>query len=58
MFTAPAMLPLLARLAEPACAGGAVDRDRADEWLAEQRRRAEAGRFLVAIPFFVASASA
>ena len=24
-----------------------------DEWLAEQRRRAEAGRFLVAIPFFV-----
>jgi len=58
VFTDSAMLPLLARLAEPACAGGAVDRDRADEWLAEQRRRAEAGRFLVAIPFFVASASA
>ncbi|MET8766782.1 methyltransferase domain-containing protein [Streptomyces sp. NPDC004658] len=58
VFTEPAMLSLLARLAEPACAGGAVDRDQADAWLAEQRRRAEAGRFLVAIPFFVASAAA
>ncbi|MEU5977921.1 methyltransferase domain-containing protein [Streptomyces sp. NPDC047315] len=58
VFTDPAMLPLLARLAEPACASGAVDRDRADGWLAEQRGRAEAGRFLAAIPFFVASASA
>ena len=58
VFTDPAMLPLLARLAEPTCADGAVDRDRADAWLAEQRRRAEAGRFLVAIPFFVAAGSA
>ncbi|MET9357021.1 methyltransferase domain-containing protein [Streptomyces sp. NPDC006617] len=58
VFTDPAMLSLLARLVEPACAVGAVGRDRADEWLAEQRRRAEAGRFLVAIPFFVASATA
>jgi hypothetical protein len=37
---------------------GAVGRDQADQWLDEQRRRAEAGRFLIAIPFFVASASA
>ncbi|MFE4748684.1 hypothetical protein ACFRIB_00040 [Streptomyces mirabilis] len=58
MFTDPATLSLLARLAESACAGGAVGRDQADQWLAEQRRRAEAGRFLVAIPFFVASADA
>ncbi|MFE0801228.1 hypothetical protein [Streptomyces sp. NPDC058812] len=58
MFTAPAMLSLLARLAEPARAGGAVGRDQADEWLAEQRQRAEAARFLIAIPLFVASASA
>ncbi|MFF3841420.1 methyltransferase domain-containing protein [Streptomyces sp. NPDC001930] len=58
VFTDPAMVSLVARLAEPACAAGAVGRDRADEWLAEQRRRAEAGRFLVAVPFFVASASA
>ncbi|KUJ66450.1 hypothetical protein ACZ90_36650 [Streptomyces albus subsp. albus] len=57
VFTDPAMLSLLARLAEPACASGAVDRDQADQWLAEQCRRAEAGRFLVAIPFFLASAS-
>ncbi|MFF0736180.1 methyltransferase domain-containing protein [Streptomyces chartreusis] len=58
VFTTPAMLSLVARLAESACADGAVDRDQADQWLAEQRRRAEAGHFLVAIPFFVASASA
>ncbi|MEW2453334.1 methyltransferase domain-containing protein [Streptomyces albus] len=58
VFTDPAMLSLLARLAEPVCATGAVGRDQADEWLADQRRRAEAGRFLVAIPFFVAAASA
>ncbi|MEO3767920.1 methyltransferase domain-containing protein [Streptomyces sp. B8F3] len=58
VFTDPAMLSLVARLAEPVCASGAVGRDRADGWLAEQRRRAEAGRFLVAVPVFVASASA
>ncbi|MEO3845242.1 methyltransferase domain-containing protein [Streptomyces sp. B22F1] len=58
VFTDPAMLPLLARLAGPACESGAVARDRADAWLAEQRRRAEAGRFLVAVPVFVAAASA
>ncbi|MFK4065742.1 methyltransferase domain-containing protein [Streptomyces sp. NPDC029674] len=58
VFTDPAMLSLLARLAEPVCASGAVSRDQVDEWLAEQRRRAETGRFLVAIPFFVAAASA
>ncbi|MDT6986340.1 methyltransferase domain-containing protein [Streptomyces lusitanus] len=58
VFTDPAMLPLLTRLAEPACAAGAVDRDLADGWLAEQRGRAERGRFLVAVPFWVVSASA
>ncbi|NEB12604.1 methyltransferase domain-containing protein [Streptomyces coelicoflavus] len=58
VFTDPEMLSLLTRLAESACTSGAVGRDRADEWLAEQRRRARAGRFLVAVPFFVAAASA
>ncbi|MGA5569384.1 methyltransferase domain-containing protein [Streptomyces pseudogriseolus] len=58
VFTDPAMLPLLTRLAEPACAAGAVDRDLADGWLAEQRGRAERGRFLVAVPFWVVSAAA
>jgi hypothetical protein len=38
--------------------GGAIGRDQADEWLAEQRRRAETGRFLIAIPYFLAAASA
>ncbi|MBH5333796.1 methyltransferase domain-containing protein [Streptomyces pactum] len=58
VFTGPDTLPLLTRLAEPACASGAVDRDRAEGWLAEQRQRAEADRLLVAVPFFVAAASA
>ncbi|MEU4986194.1 methyltransferase domain-containing protein [Streptomyces sp. NPDC021969] len=58
VFTDPAMLSLLARLVEPVCAAGAVAPDRAGEWLAEQRRRAAAGRLLVAVPFFFASASA
>ncbi|MEV6837276.1 methyltransferase domain-containing protein [Streptomyces sp. NPDC051133] len=57
VFTDPAMLSLLTRLAEQAGASGAVDRDQADGWIDDQRRRAEADRFLVAIPFFVAAAS-
>ncbi|MFI6284468.1 methyltransferase domain-containing protein [Streptomyces sp. NPDC051018] len=57
VFTDPAMLPLLTRLIEPVCTSGAVGRDRADEWLAEQRRRAGADRLLIAIPFFVAAAA-
>lgn len=58
MFTDPAMLSPLVGLAEPACASGAIGRDQAQGWLAEQCRRAGADRFLIAIPFFVASASA
>ncbi|MFG2965131.1 hypothetical protein ACGFZS_17810 [Streptomyces sp. NPDC048288] len=51
-------LPPATRLAEQARANGAVGRDRADEWLAGQRGRAEADRFLVAVPFFVAASCA
>ncbi|NUS57741.1 MAG: methyltransferase domain-containing protein [Streptomycetaceae bacterium] len=58
VFTDAAMLPLVEGLAEPACASGAVSREQADGWLAEQRRRAETGRFLVAVPLFVAAATA
>ncbi|TDT23086.1 methyltransferase family protein [Streptomyces sp. BK208] len=58
VFTDPAMLSLATMLSEGACTSGAVGRGQADEWVAEQRRRAEAGRFLIAIPFFVAAASA
>ncbi|MGW0083075.1 methyltransferase domain-containing protein [Streptomyces sp. NPDC003393] len=58
VFTESAMLALLTRLAGQARASGAVSGDQADRWLAEQRRRAEADRLLIAIPFFVAAASA
>ncbi|WP_308295710.1 methyltransferase domain-containing protein [Streptomyces odontomachi] len=58
VFTDASMLPLLVRIAEAACAGGTVRREEADEWLADQRRRAESDRFLLAVPIFVAAASA
>ncbi|NUQ95017.1 MAG: methyltransferase domain-containing protein [Streptomyces sp.] len=58
VFTGPAMLSLITRLAEPACTSGAVSRGQADKWIAEQRRRAAVDRLLIAIPFFVAAAAA
>ncbi|MGE6738178.1 methyltransferase domain-containing protein [Streptomyces sp. NPDC059900] len=58
VFTDPAMLSLLTRLTEPARSSGAVGRDQADRWLAEQSRRAATGHLLIALPFFVAAASA
>ncbi|MFD9903820.1 methyltransferase domain-containing protein [Streptomyces sp. NPDC059063] len=58
VFTDPAMLPLLTRLAEAACTSDAIARAQADEWLTAQHHRAETDRFLIAIPFFVAAASA
>ncbi|MEU6751321.1 methyltransferase domain-containing protein [Spirillospora sp. NPDC046719] len=48
VFTDGAVLPLLARLAEPRLA---------DDWLADQRERARTNRLFVAFPFFVASAT-
>ncbi|MFI1093727.1 methyltransferase domain-containing protein [Streptomyces sp. NPDC020917] len=51
-------LPLLSRLAHQAAAGDTVAGDRAGSWLAEQRRRAATDRLLVALPFFLAAASA
>ncbi|RKN40043.1 methyltransferase domain-containing protein [Streptomyces hoynatensis] len=58
VFTDPGMLSLAGRLADQARASGAVGREQADEWLAGQRRRAETDRFLLAIPFFLAAATA
>lgn len=58
VFTDAAALPVLARLADGACGSGAVDRGRADDWLAGQRRRVETDRCLLAMPIVVAAASA
>ncbi|MGW5199979.1 hypothetical protein [Streptomyces spiralis] len=58
VFTDPAMLSLLTRPTDPACTSGAVSRDQSGQWLAEQRRRAEADRLLIAVPVFVAAVSA
>ncbi|MFF2412033.1 hypothetical protein [Streptomyces sp. NPDC058092] len=58
MFTGPAMLPLLTGLAEGACSTGAVTREQTDNWVAEQRVRAEADRLLLAMPMFMATATA
>ncbi|MGW4053432.1 methyltransferase domain-containing protein [Streptomyces sp. NPDC004779] len=58
VFTGSAMLLLLTGLAEAACRTGAVTRERTDGWIAEQRARAEADRFFLALPMFVAAATA
>ncbi|MPY31147.1 methyltransferase domain-containing protein [Streptomyces adustus] len=58
IFTGTAALPLLTGLAEGARLSGAVPDDRADAWLAKQRARAEADRLFLALPLFVASATA
>ena len=57
VFTDAAMLPVATGLAEAACAAGAIDRERADGWIAEQADRARVGRLFVAIPLFVAAAT-
>ncbi|MFI6588087.1 methyltransferase domain-containing protein [Embleya sp. NPDC050493] len=58
VFTGPTMLPLLTGLAEGACSTGAVTRERTDGWIAEQRARAEADRLFLAMPMFLATATA
>lgn len=50
------VLPMLAGLAGPAVAAGVVSRAEAEGWLADQRRRVERDRALVAVPLFVAAA--
>ncbi|KAF5990726.1 SAM-dependent methyltransferase [Streptomyces sp. WAC00263] len=58
VFTGPAMLPVLVGLAEGACSAAAVSRARVDGWIAEQRARAEADLMFLALPMFVAAATA
>lgn len=53
VWTDASMLPVATGLAEAARADGLVAPDRADAWIADQRRRAETGRFFLAVPFFV-----
>jgi SAM-dependent methyltransferase len=55
VFTHPAMLPMATGMAEAARGVGAIDRDQADAWIAEQARRAETGRLFLAVPIFVAA---
>ncbi|MGA4843903.1 methyltransferase domain-containing protein [Streptomyces sp. G45] len=58
VFTEPSALPLLTGLAEAARASGAVTHGQADRWIADQRARAEANRLFLALPVFVAAATA
>jgi hypothetical protein len=58
VFTGPAMLPMPAGLAEGACSSGVVTRRQADAWMAEQCARADADRLFLALPMFVAAATA
>jgi hypothetical protein len=58
ILTGAATLPLLTGLAEGAYGAGAVTRERTDAWIAEQRARGETDRLFLALPMFVAAASA
>ncbi|MER5618880.1 methyltransferase domain-containing protein [Streptomyces sp. NPDC002215] len=58
LFTGPAMLPLLVGLAEGARSTGAITHEQTDSWIAEQRARAEADRLFLALPMFMAAATA
>ncbi len=58
VFTGSALLPLLTGLAEAARSTGAITREQTDRWIAEQRARAEADRLFLAVPMFVAAATA
>ncbi|MEU0791813.1 hypothetical protein ABZ342_17230 [Amycolatopsis sp. NPDC005961] len=55
VFTDRLVLAMVSGFAAAACEAGAVGRDRADAWLAEQARRAEADRLFVAVPLFIAA---
>ncbi|WP_072482305.1 methyltransferase domain-containing protein [Amycolatopsis australiensis] len=55
VFTDRRMLPMLTGLAAAASAEGAVDRDRAEVWVAEQTRRADSDRMFLAVPLFIAA---
>jgi ubiquinone/menaquinone biosynthesis C-methylase UbiE len=57
IFTDAALLPMVTGLADAACATGAVDRDHADAWLAEQIARSHADRLFLAVPLFIAAAT-
>ncbi|MGW1782613.1 methyltransferase domain-containing protein [Streptomyces sp. NPDC002143] len=58
VFTGPTTLPLLTGLTEAACSTGAVTREQTAGWIAEQRERAEADRLFLALPMFMAAATA
>lgn len=58
VFTGPATLPLLTGLAERARSTGAITRHQTDAWTAEQRARAETDRLFLALPMFMAAATA
>jgi ubiquinone/menaquinone biosynthesis C-methylase UbiE len=58
VLTGSATLPLLTGLAEGACSAGAITREQADSWAAEQRARAGADRLFLALPMFMAAATA
>ncbi|MGW4894010.1 methyltransferase domain-containing protein [Kitasatospora sp. NPDC004240] len=58
VLTGPEALPLLTGLADAARSTGAVTRDQAELWSAEQRDRVRADRLLLAVPMFLAAATA
>jgi SAM-dependent methyltransferase len=57
IFTDAAMQPLISGHAAAARETGAISGEQAEAWVGEQTRRAAAGRLMIAIPMFLASAT-
>ncbi|AXB47799.1 methyltransferase domain-containing protein [Amycolatopsis albispora] len=57
LLTGETGLPMLESAASAAVGTGVISAERAQNWLAEQRERVARGRFLLAAPQFVASAT-
>ncbi|OXM65515.1 methyltransferase domain-containing protein [Amycolatopsis vastitatis] len=55
VFTGELVPAMLGGFADAACATGAVGRDQAETWLAEQTRRAQTDRLFLAVPLFIAT---
>ena len=53
VFTDDSFLPVLTRLAEVCREHGAITHAQAEEWIADQRKRARADRLFAAVPIFM-----
>nr|MDT0665122.1 SAM-dependent methyltransferase [Micromonospora sp. DSM 115978] len=57
LFTDAMAMPMLGEMVQAARRLGAVNAEQADRWIEEQAERVRSGRFFLAVPIFLASAT-